>query len=310
MKRVFANPSLYHPPGEGDNPPHWIRGVLLATCGGVSFAHGSNDGQKGMGLILLALIGFLPTYYSLNVNDAGLADGPAHGGHRDRSRSSSRIAQTVAATVRPDMQVIVDVARRENRRWPMFHPPSVGRSAKRSSASSDTLSESNLTPETHQALLAAHRKEFTRAIEYVPLWVVVGVALALGIGTTIGYKRIVVTVAEKIGKTHLTYAQGAAAEIVAAATIGLADVFHLPVSTTHVLSSGVAGTMWANRSGVQLGTVKRIGMAWILTLPCAILLSAALFTLGGRLIPGAAPDQTAVASPAGEEVTLSADPKP
>ena len=155
-----------------------------------------------------------------------------------------------------------------------------------------TLSESSLTPETHQAL-AAHHKEFARAIEYVPFWVVVGVALALGIGTTIGYKRIVVTVAEKIGKSHLTYAQGAAAEVVAAATIGLADVVHMPVSTTHVLSSGVAGTMWANRSGIQGDTVKKIGLAWILTLPAAILLSAGLFTIGGYLVPGARPAPSA-----------------
>ena len=138
--------------------------------------------------------------------------------------------------------------------------------------------------------MAAHRKEFARAIEFVPFWVIVGVALALGIGTTIGYKRIVVTVAEKIGRSHLTYAQGAAAETVAAATIGLADIFHMPVSTTHVLSSGVAGTMWANRSGLQGDTVRKIGLAWILTLPAAILLSAGLFTLGGWVVPGAGRD--------------------
>ena len=144
----------------------------------------------------------------------------------------------------------------------------------------------NLPPSARKAI-APHREAFSRAIEYVPFWVIMGVALALGAGTTIGYKRIVVTVAEKIGKTHLTYAQGAAAEVVAAATIGLADVFHMPVSTTHVLSSGIAGTMWANRSGIQGETVKKIGLAWVLTLPAAILLSAALFTLGGAVVPGA-----------------------
>ena len=113
----------------------------------------------------------------------------------------------------------------------------------------------------------------------MPTWVVVGVALALGVGTTIGYKRIVVTVAEKIGKAHMSYAQGAAAELVAAATIGLADVAHMPVSTTHVLSSGVAGTMWANRSGVRGETVRKIGLAWVLTLPAAIILAGGLFAL-------------------------------
>ena len=129
---------------------------------------------------------------------------------------------------------------------------------------------------------------------------VFGVALALGVGTTIGYKRIVVTVAEKIGKSHLTYAQGAAAEIVAAFTIGLADVVHMPVSTTHVLSSGIAGTMWANRSGIQADTVRKIGLAWALTLPAAILLSAGLFTVGGALVPDARPTP-------GQATTRSAD---
>jgi PiT family inorganic phosphate transporter len=122
----------------------------------------------------------------------------------------------------------------------------------------------------------------------------------------IGYKRIVVTVAEKIGKAHLTYAQGAAAEVVAAFTIGMADVVHMPVSTTHVLSSGVAGTMWANRSGIQGDTVKKIGLAWILTLPAAILISAALFALGGALVPGA----KATSELPSETTSGAADPVP
>jgi phosphate/sulfate permease len=135
-------------------------------------------------------------------------------------------------------------------------------------------------PEPGGSELDRPRQELREAIEYVPTWVVVGVALCLGIGTTIGYKRIVVTVAEKIGKTHLTYAQGACAELVAMATIGLADVAGLPVSTTHVLSSGVAGTMWANSSGIQMTTIRKIGLAWILTLPGAMLLAAALYLFG------------------------------
>jgi phosphate/sulfate permease len=150
------------------------------------------------------------------------------------------------------------------------------------------LGRANVAASSRTAI-APQIEHFDRAIEYVPRWVVLGVALALGLGTMIGYKRIVVTVAEKIGKAHMTYAQGAAAEIVAAATIGLADVVHMPVSTTHVLSSGVAGTMWANRSGIQEETVRRIGLAWILTLPAAMVLSALLFSLGGYLIPEARP---------------------
>jgi len=113
----------------------------------------------------------------------------------------------------------------------------------------------------------------------VPEWVVMGVALCLGLGTMVGWERIVKTVGEKIGKTHLTYAQGGAAELVAAVTIGMADSFGMPVSTTHVLASGVAGTMWANKSGIQAATVRDIALAWILTLPVAMALSSGLYWL-------------------------------
>lgn len=292
MKRIVRNPSLYRPPGKDDNPPHWIRGALLATCGGVSFAHGSNDGQKGIGLILLALIGFLPTYYSLNMNSAGLA-----GDLRTAAQSIDQIVQTEpAASAELHTQLQSIYTSLEGKASLAEVTPTVRWSIRQSILRvQKELGELKLPSET-KAALAAPRKQLSRSVEYVPFWVILGVALALGVGTTIGYKRIVVTVAEKIGKAHLTYAQGAAAEMVAAATIGLADVFHMPVSTTHVLSSGVAGTMVANRSGVQMSTVKKIGLAWLLTLPAAILLSASLFTLGGYLIPGAKPALAAVLS--------------
>ena len=130
-----------------------------------------------------------------------------------------------------------------------------------------------------KATLTAFKKELDGATKFIPTWVKVGVAIALGLGTMIGWKRIVVTVGEKIGKTHLTYGQGAAAELIAAATIGAADGFGLPVSTTHVLSSGVAGTMAANGSGLQWGTLRNIALAWVLTLPAAMILSGVLYAL-------------------------------
>ena len=282
MKRFFANPNLYQPPREGDNPPNWIRGVLLATCGGVSFAHGSNDGQKGIGLILLALIGFLPAYYSLNMHNS--ADEL-----RSAAVSIDKIAQQesvdLGETVRPHIETITS-ALAGKASVADVSPTDRWKVRQAILQLQETLSHTQLSAAAKQAL-ADPRKQLSHATEYVPFWVILGVALALGVGTTIGYKRIVVTVAEKIGKSHLTYGQGAAAEVVAAATIGLADVFHMPVSTTHVLSSGVAGTMWANRSGVQMNTVKKIGLAWVLTLPAAILLSASLFTIGGYIIPSA-----------------------
>jgi phosphate/sulfate permease len=281
MKRYFREPNLYHPPGEGDNPPHWVRGVLLATCGGVSFAHGSNDGQKGMGLILLALIGFLPTYYALDLHHLQLAQDVRTAAIAIDGVLEQKHAE--AADLRADLSAVVAHLEGKNNfaeilpsdRWNVRQ--SIYRFRKH-------LDSARLSPEARQAI-APHRRYFAESIEYVPYWVIFAVAVALGVGTTVGYKRIVVTIAEKIGKTHLTYAQGAAAEVVAAFTIGLADVVHMPVSTTHVLSSGVAGTMCANRSGIQPETVRKIGLAWILTLPAAILLAAGLFALGGALIP-------------------------
>lgn len=309
MKRIFTNPNLYHPPGEGDNPPRWIRWTLLGTCGGVSFAHGSNDGQKGMGLILLVLIGFLPSYFSLNDHHPELA--------REVRQSAVEVgtilekeAPALAVLTYSDIKTIESIiGTRQSfneigseERWELRRAIVRLR---------QTIAGAELGGVTRTAL-AAHTGSLKHSVEFVPLWVVIGVALALGIGTTVGYKRIVVTVAEKIGNSHLTYAQGAAAEVVAAATIGLADAYHLPVSTTQVLSSGVAGTMWANRSGVQRDTVRRIGLAWLMTMPASILLSATLFWTGGYLLNSAVPQvshETPVsapieAEPAGQVIDL------
>ena len=134
------------------------------------------------------------------------------------------------------------------------------------------------------AKLNDYKSSLDAATRFIPNWVKIAVAIALGLGTMVGWKRIVVTVGEKIGKTHLTYAQGACAEITAAATIAAADGFGLPVSTTHVLSSGIAGTMAANGSGLQLATVRNIALAWVLTLPAAMTISGGLYWLFTRLI--------------------------
>jgi phosphate/sulfate permease len=285
LKRLIRDPRLYRPPDEGDGPPRWVRGVLLATCGGVSFAHGSNDGQKGMGLILLVLIGFLPTHYALNIDHPTLAQDVQKAAVAIRDIFEAQAPESLTPAIRSDLYVISerlagktsfgDISPAD--RWQVRQ--AIYRLRR-------DLGRAGVSPAV-RAPIAPHATQFERAVEYVPTWVVVGVALALGVGTMVGYKRIVVTVAEKIGKAHMSYAQGAAAELVAAATIGLADVAHMPVSTTHVLSSGVAGTMWANRSGIQRETVRKIGLAWVLTLPAAMVLSASLFSLGGLLIPAA-----------------------
>ncbi len=287
MKRLIREPRLYRPPDEGDEPPHWVRWVLLATCGGVSFAHGSNDGQKGMGLILLALIGFLPMHYALDVNSPSRAMGVREAALAIHEILETREPRALTPAIEADLDAI---ATNLDGRVSFSELPSAERWEIRQAIYRlrRDLGRADVSPATRTEI-APHVKHFDKAIEYVPMWVVFGVALALGLGTMIGYQRIVVTVAEKIGKTHMTYAQGAAAEVVAAVTIGLADVVHMPVSTTHVLSSGVAGTMWANRSGIQGDTVRKIGLAWVLTLPAAMVLAAVLFGVGGFLIPAASP---------------------
>jgi phosphate/sulfate permease len=297
LKLIFRNPKLYVPPEGEDQPPGWIRTVLIGTCGGVSFAHGSNDGQKGMGLLLLVLIGFFPLHYALTVNNPESATEvfAAAGELREDFKKAGIPILTRAAGDEPKrlgdhLEVIEaelngkatfeELPSDKNARWEVRQAiAGVGKELKKAEAD-PTL------PEAFRKTLEMRRKkQFMPAVEYVPLWVVIGTAIALGGGTMIGYKRIVKTVAEKIGKQHLTYAQGAAAETVAATTILVTAVTGLPVSTTHVLNSGVAGTMAANRSGLQWVTVVKILSAWIFTLPSCILLAGSLFWIG-RLFTG------------------------
>ena len=299
MRRVLKEPRLYEPPKGDDRPPRWVRVVLIFTCGGVSFAHGSNDGQKGMGLLLLVLIGFMPVHYALTVNNPGVSPEVvvAAGEIREEfakhnvplspelDKDLKYIAEHLEG--RKSLEELTTVEEKDaagnavNVRW------EVRQALFRTNRALKALETKPgaLPDEMRDRVKHIREKKIAPVIEFVPLWVVVGTALALGIGTCIGYKRIVITVAEKIGKTHLTYGQGAAAEAVAAATILAADVAHLPVSTTQVLSSGVAGTMAANGSGVQGGTCRKILLAWVLTLPACVVLAAVLFWLG-RLIVG------------------------
>ncbi len=298
MRKVLKEPKLYVPPKEGERPPVWVRVVLILTCGGVSFAHGSNDGQKGMGLLLLVLIGFMPVHYALNVNDPQMAPTllAATGEVREvyakhntpvpdeLDKDLKYVAERLEG--RASLSDLVKVVEKDANGNPVNVRWEVRQALFRANREVKWVETDRGTPEAFRTDLEKVRKDkLAPAIEFVPIWVVVCTALALGIGTCIGYKRIVITVAEKIGKTHLTYGQGAAAEAVAAATIMAADVLQLPVSTTQVLSSGVAGTMAANGSGVQGGTCKKILMAWALTLPACVLLAGMLFTVG-RLIVG------------------------
>jgi phosphate/sulfate permease len=273
LKRYFPDRRLYEPPAEDGFPPGWVKWAIRLTCGGVSFAHGSNDGQKGMGLLMLVLVGFLPSLYALHPSDPTavkdiVASSDAIKARVPKDEAKAAMAADWNRDFAKDFDLIdaklTGVASlaevHPDDRWPLRQ--AITRVSK------------------HPAAEKSEKKILDNAVQYIPLWVVVMTALCLGVGTTIGYKRIVVTVAEKIGKTHLTYAQGAAAEFVAACTILLAVIYKLPVSTTHVLSSGVAGTMAANRNGLQSTTVKKILLAWVFTLPACIGLSALLFFVG------------------------------
>jgi phosphate/sulfate permease len=271
-RRTLRDPRLYQPPPDGEKPPRWVRGVLIGTCGGVSLAHGSNDGQKGMGLILLVLIGFLPVHYALN---------SAHTGEAARvSATAQEILRRDQAkpvlTAEEQAQLAFVVRTLEGKQnFPELPETTQERWELRRALLKLSRVSAHATPQEQSI--------FRGAVEFVPFWVVLGVALALGIGTTIGYRRIVITVAEKIGSTHLTYSQGSAAELATACTIFGADLLHMPVSTTQTLSSGIAGSMWAAGSALQRATVRKILIAWVLTLPVSMLLSGGLYMLGRQL---------------------------
>jgi PiT family inorganic phosphate transporter len=300
-------PALYEAPKDNTPPPWPIRLLLVLTCTGVSFFHGSNDGQKGMGLIMLILIGTVPTAYALNhaVTAHDMQDFLAASeravsivnAHVDKSAVLGGDPRTVLTEYLRTKQFQPDTmtALRENIRdlegdvaayGDYKHVPASQQTNVRNDmyVTSETLrvmakNHAVTFTKDEQAALDNYKSKVDKATKFIPSWVKVAVALALGLGTMVGWKRIVVTVGEKIGKEHLTYAQGATAELVAMATIFAADNFGLPVSTTHVLSSGVAGTMAANKSGLQLSTIRNIAAAWVFTLPAAALLSGSLFWL-------------------------------
>ncbi|RTM10748.1 MAG: inorganic phosphate transporter [Bradyrhizobiaceae bacterium] len=305
-----VTPALFGEPKGDQPPPWWIRGILILTCTLVSFFHGSNDGQKGMGLIMLILIGTVPTAYALNRalpetqieafiknSDAAskVIEGKAAGYNvigNPRPAVTNYVAQhEVNGGTFPSLAVLVrDIAKQVTTYGSLAKVPAeaVGNTRNDMYLASEALrflmkdKEAELSAD-EVSLLNAYKGSLDSATKFIPGWVKIAVAIALGLGTMVGWKRIVVTVGEKIGKTHLTYAQGACAEITAAATIAAADGYGLPVSTTHVLSSGIAGTMAANGSGLQWATIRNIAMAWVLTLPAAMIISGALYYMFSRV---------------------------
>jgi inorganic phosphate transporter, PiT family len=310
------NRKFFEPADPSTTPPWWIRGLLILTCTGVSFSHGGNDGQKGMGIIMLILIGVAPTAYALNRTMPQSAT-PAF---LKSSDAAAKVFQAHANGAPPpqvvDARKTVDGALSEGgglSKPETFAALSVlsqdiGEQVKAAGAvakvpAAQTQNVRNEMYLTAQAITQMGKKKVAMSgddakalksyggllnggTRFIPTWVKVTVALALGLGTMIGWKRIVVTVGEKIGKDHLSYAQGASAEIIAAVTIGGAEYLGLPVSTTHILSSGVAGTMVANGSGLQWSTIRNIALAWVLTLPAAITIAGLLYAALSSVLGG------------------------
>jgi PiT family inorganic phosphate transporter len=306
-KALFRYPHLYEAPKNRQPPPWPIRILMVLTCMGVSVVHGSNDGQKGMGLIMLILIGTVPTAYALNhavtANDIQqfLAASEQAGHVLDRyvgqsgiPNSSARIEVTDyirTQKLRPEtisaLRELVGDVKQKVEQYKIFKSiPAQEQTKVRNdmyvAGEALLLMEKKHSPAfttQENAELKNYKSKLDKGTKFIPNWVKVAVALALGLGTMVGWKRVVITVGEKIGKEHLTYAQGACAGLVTMGTIFAADTFGLPVSTTHILSSGVAGTMAANCSGLRMSTIRSIAAVWVFTLPAAALLSCLLYSL-------------------------------
>jgi PiT family inorganic phosphate transporter len=310
LRALVKTKELYQEPVDNAPPPWWIRSVLILTCTGVSFVHGSNDGQKGMGLIMLILIGTIPTAYSLNrtlpasYNNQFVSSAQAAQQTLSKNFSVNSLndnptlvlsnyvkTKQVTPELLPALAAVTNILEKQFRLYGSINQTPVDvvtnlRTKMYLAAETIRLIEKDKNfklDSDSKTALKAFKTQLDSAVKFIPVWVKIVVAIALGLGTMAGWKRIVITVGEKIGKTRLTYAQGASAELVAVLTIGAADVYGLPVSTTQVVSSGVAGTMAANKSGLQVITLRNLLLAWVLTLPAAMLLSGLLYWLFSQL---------------------------
>ena len=290
-RRTLHDEHLYRP--TQDQPPvWWMRGVLILTCSGVSFAHGTNDGQKSIGLIMLTIIGLFPATYALNPHaDSAIGRLPA----------VLRQAEPLIDRYGDDeKQAALDAAHSIERRLDGGSPAEVGSTGPHPQLqlgmTPEARRKSSVRDEVYRVISQLKHAEETKGIgseekkqaqnlarqlggyvEYAPWWVRILSAVCLGVGTMFGYRRIVTTLGERLGNVHLTPAQGASAEVVSALLIGTAGFTGLPVSTTHIVTAGIGGTMVSSGAGLRYGMISRIIIAWVLTLPVTILVSGSLY---------------------------------
>ncbi len=309
-RRIHMTPAEREKQDGKRKPPFWTRTALILSAVGVSFSHGANDGQKGIGLIMLVLIGVAPAGFVLNMNSASYdisrtRDAVFHlrshyEQHAPELAHTIKL-NTVASSVedQSDMTLHCDNSRALEvlgtaesmltniQNFNELNPEQRSKMRRLLMCIADTASVVAKLPETKPEdarSLNGYRKDILKTVEYAPLWIIVAVALALSLGTMVGWKRVAVTIGEKIGKKGMTYAQGVSAQVTAAVSIGVASYTGMPVSTTQVLSSAVAGTMLVDGGGVQGKTIKNIMLAWVLTLPISIGLSGLLYWIALKLI--------------------------
>jgi len=305
--KMHKTPEVRRELDDKKHPPFWNRLVLVLSAMAVSFVHGSNDGQKGIGLIMLVLIGIVPAKFVVDLNSTTYQIERTRDAAGQLERFYQRngdILGDMLALGKDNEGVLpqsyrCDLQQTESTISALQN--SLGNVTNYGDLNEETririrryllclddtarkVSKLSVLPAREKADLERLRRDLTATTEYAPLWVIIAVALSLGVGTMVGWRRVVLTVGEKIGRQGMTYAQGMSAQITAAAAIGVANIYSLPVSTTHVLSSGVAGTMVANGSGLQGNTIRNILLAWVLTLPISMLLSAGLFWLASLVI--------------------------
>lgn len=290
FKRLVKNEIIYKEPIPGKKPPIWIRMLLWITCGLVSFFHGQNDGQKGVGLIMMILIAVLPAQFAV---DSSINLQSIEGNISKIETLMLKVDTTVLAAKEKKLhsELLKHSAHFKEMTMGKFSSSEIALTdrfslrkdvIKVSKGADKMITGGNLTLSLNE--IKALKKEIKaskKLVEFAPSWVIIMISLCLGLGTMVGWKRIVKTVGEKIGKQHMSYAQGASAELVASMGIGMASAYGLPVSTTHMLSSGIAGSMVAKKGlkNLQKGTVKTMVLTWVLTLPVTIVLSAGLFLL-------------------------------